>query len=465
MRDLILLGLVAGMLPVIAFRPYFGLLVYAWLAFMRPQDLTWGMARSLPLSQWVAIAMAVGLLFTMGRERLATLKTQTVLMILLWGWISLSVLNALNPALCEHTYGLYWKAILISVLTTGLVHDRQRLRIAIIVIAFCLGLLGTKYGLFGLLRGGARFYAGPGGFMSDNNSFALALNMTLPLLIGIALVEKLKVLRLAAAGMAVFSLLTIVFTFSRGGFLTLAVIAPMLIWRSKHRTAVILVLAIGFSVLFYTSSGAFKQDYVDRASSISDYEEDGSARGRLNAWQTAWSAFLDYPVFGVGPNNFQVVFRTYSPTPDRFRVQHNAYLQILSESGLPALLLFLGAIGSTLWRLQRLRGDIRFGWAETYARMLQLSMLAYLVGSLFLNTAYSELVYSLIGLSVALEVVARKEAAADASEAVTASGKAMPGAGKAPADPALPWWKQPRPAAAPAPPRSPASAPASLGGI
>jgi probable O-glycosylation ligase (exosortase A-associated) len=462
-RDLILLGLVAGMLPVIAFRPYFGLLVYSWLAFMRPQDLTWGMARSQPLSQWVAIAMAVGLLFTLGRERLATLKTQTVLMILLWGWISLSVLNALNPRLCEHTYGLYWKAILISVLMTGLIDSRQRLRIAIVVIAFCLGLLGTKFGLFGLLRGGARFYAGPGGFMSDNNSFALALNMTLPLLAGIALVDKSKILRLAAAGMAVFSLLTIFFTFSRGGFLTLAVMAPLLVWRSKHRTAVILVLAIGFSVLFYTSSGAFKQDYMERAGSISDYEADGSARGRLNAWQTAWSAFLDYPVFGVGPNNFQVVFRTYSPTPDRFRVQHNAYLQILSESGLPALLLFLAAIGSALWRLQLLRGDTRLAWAETYARMLQISLLAYLVGSLFLNTAYSELVYSLIGLSVALEVVARKEAAA--GEAVTASGRHTPGAGKTPpAEPGLPWWKQPRPTAV-STPRQPASAPASLGGL
>jgi len=449
-RDLILLGLVVGTLPVIAFRPYFGLLVYAWLAFMRPQDLTWGVARSMPLSQWVAIAMAVGLLLTFGRERLANLKVQTVLMILLWGWITLSVLNALNPGLCEHTYGLYWKAILISVLTTGLVNDRFRLRVLIIVIAFCLGLLGTKFGIFGLLRGGARFYAGPGGFMSDNNSFALALNMTLPLLVGIALVEKTKLLRLAAAAMAVFSLLTIIFTFSRGGFLTLAIMAPMLIWRSKHRAAVMLLLAIGFSVLFYTSSGAFKQDYVNRASSISDYEEDGSARGRLNAWKAAWGAFLDYPVFGVGPNNFQVVFRTYSPEPDRFRVQHNAYLQILSESGLPALLLFLAAIGATLWRLQRLRGDTRLGWAETYARMLQISMLAYLVGSLFLNTAYSELVYSLIGLSVALEVVARKEAEAEAVGRVAAPAPGKPTLpGRTAAAPgstaALPWWKQPAP--------------------
>lgn len=442
MRDLILLGLILGALPLMIFRPFFGLCAYAWLAYMRPQDMAWGITRSLPLSQWVGIALAIGLLLglCLGRERLATLKVQTVLLALLCGWIGLSVLTALSPNLSDHSFGLYWKAIFLSILITGLVSDRFRLRAFIIVVAFCLGFLGTKFGVFGLLRGGARFHEGPGGFMSDNNSFALALNMTLPLLVGIAMVEKQKLLRFTAIGMAVLSLLTIIFTFSRGGFLTLALVAPLLVWRSRHRALVMTVLAIGFAVLFYASSGSFKDDYMERATSITDYEADGSARGRLNAWEAAWGVIQDYPVLGVGPNNFQVVFRLYSPDPGRFRVAHNAYLQIASESGLPALLLFLAAIGATLWRLQRLRSYLggteraELAWAEVYARMLQISVLAYMVGSMFLNTAYSELVYTLIGLSVALEVVARKQV-----ESPVAVGEPAE-------DPDLPWWKRPQPA-------------------
>lgn len=458
MRDLILLGLIVGALPLIVFRPFFGLCAYAWLAFMRPQDMAWGITRTLPLSQWVGLALACGLLLAvcLGKERLATIKAQTVLMVLLCGWIGLSVLTALAPHLSDHSFGLYWKSIFLSVLITGLVHDRLRLRVFLIVVAFCLGFLGAKFGVFGLVRGGARFYHGPGGFMSDNNSFALVLNMTLPLLVGIAMVEKQKILRFTAIGMAVLSLLTIFFTFSRGGFLTLALVAPLLVWRSKHRLAVMAILAIGFSVLFYTSSGAFKEDYVERATSITEFEADGSARGRLNAWETAWGVIQDYPVFGVGPNNFQVVFRRYSPEPDRFRVAHNAYLQIASESGVPALLLFLAAIGVTLWRLQRLRaylvrdlGPVRtaeVAWAEVYARMLQISVLAYMVGSMFLNTAYTELIYTLIGLSVALEVVARKQAESPEKAA------AMPAQ-----DADLPWWKRPQPQLQPKPAAAPAS--------
>jgi probable O-glycosylation ligase (exosortase A-associated) len=307
------------------------------------------------------------------------------------------------------------------------------------LIAFSIGFLGAKRGLVGLVRGGIRYDDGPGGFMSDNNSFALVLNMVLPLLIGIAVVEKEKILRVIAALMAVLSTVTILFTFSRGGLLTLCAVVPPLIWRSKHRLAVSGLMAVGLAGFLFFTSDAFTQAYVERASTISDYEGDRSAIGRLNAWETSWRVFLDYPVFGVGPNNLQVVHSRYSPEPERFRVSHNAYLQILSECGLPALLLFLGVIASGWWSLGRLRKDTGEPWVETYARMLQISILAYFVGSMFLNTAYSELIYQLVGMSVSLQVIAA-------------------GAGAAASAPAAeePWWRQPLPSRAAANPSAPA---------
>lgn len=436
MRDLLVLAVIYGSLPIIVFRPFFGLLVYCWLAYMRPQDMAWGVTRELPLSQWVAVAMLVGIVLTLGRERVLTLKAQTVLLALLAGWISLSYVNALVPEMAAYTYGHYWKAVLIAVLTTGLVRDRRRFRILMMMIAFSIGFLGAKRGLVGLLRGGIRYDDGPGGFMSDNNAFALHLNMALPLLVGIALVEKEKIVKAVAWTMAGLSVLTILFTFSRGGLLTLALIVPLLIWRSRQRLLVGGVLAVGLACFFFLTSDSFTKQYTARASSISDYEEDGSAVGRLNAWETSWRVFLDYPWTGVGPNNLEVVHAHYSPDPGRFRVSHNLFLQFLSECGWPALLLFLAALGTSLWRLQRLRGETSQAWAEVYARMLQISILAYLAGSMFLNTAYSELIYELVGAAVSLEVIAQTAAAAEEAPA--------------PADASeVPWWKRPRPLASP----------------
>src|SRR6185436_5323906 len=105
------MAVVIGSLPVILFRPFWGLMVYSWLAFMRPQDMAWGASRVLPLSQGVAIALLIGLLLAVGRERLMTLKPQTVLLILLAGWITLSTLLAVVPEMAQDIYGNYWKAI------------------------------------------------------------------------------------------------------------------------------------------------------------------------------------------------------------------------------------------------------------------------------------------------------------------------------------------------------------------
>jgi len=265
-RDLIIVGIVFASLPVIAFRPFFGLLVYGWLAYMRPQDMAWGASRMLPLSQWVAIALVLGLVLSLGRERWLVLKTQTVLMILLAGWISVTVVTAVLPEVSGEMYGYYWKAIVISILTTGLVRDRQRFRILLMLIAFSIGFLGAKRGLIGLLKGGIRYNDGPGGFMSDNNAFALVLNMILPLLVAIILTEKSKLLRIGAAVIAALSTMTILFTFSRGGLLTLAVVVPALIWRSRHRLAVTGLIAAGIAgFLFFTERGRDMRDRMEPA--------------------------------------------------------------------------------------------------------------------------------------------------------------------------------------------------------
>jgi putative inorganic carbon (hco3(-)) transporter len=434
-RDLFVMAVVCGSLPVIVLRPFFGLLVYSWLAFMRPQDMAWGASRTLPLSMWVAVALAVGLALAMGRERPLTLAPQTVLLLLLAAWITLSTLLAVVPEMAQETYGNYWKAILMSVLATGLLRDRRRLRLLLLLIVFSIGFLGAKRGLYGLVRGGVRFDDGPGGFMSDNNSFALALDMILPLLVGLVIVERQKLVRIAAAAAAALCLLAVLFTFSRGGLVTLLVVAGLLIWHSQRRFLVAGLLALGLSGFLLFTSSQISEQYILRAQSIQNYEEDGSAQGRINAWKTSWRVFLDYPVTGVGPNNLAAVFLRYSPAEDRVRVAHNAYFQLLAECGLPALLLFLSALGVTWWRLQRLRTH-ETPWVSVLARMLQISVLGYCVGSLFLNTAYSELIYYLMGMSVALEVVARSESgAAEGAPAVAGAD--------------LPWWKRP-PAAAPA---------------
>src|SRR5688572_33463162 len=89
---------------------------------------------------------------------------------------------------------------------------------------------------------------------SDNNSFALMLNMMLPLLVGIATTDERKPVRTTAAVMAALCVPTIFFTFSRGGLVTLCVVSALLLWRSKHRFVVAGLMAVALiGFLAFTS--------------------------------------------------------------------------------------------------------------------------------------------------------------------------------------------------------------------
>src|SRR5262249_8185898 len=59
-RDIVVFTLFVVLLPVCLLRPWLGLMVFSWLAYNRTQDLTWGFARGLPISELVAIAFIVG---------------------------------------------------------------------------------------------------------------------------------------------------------------------------------------------------------------------------------------------------------------------------------------------------------------------------------------------------------------------------------------------------------------------
>ena len=434
MRDLAILALFYCTLPIIPFRPVLGLGVYAWLAYMRPQDLAWSI-KSMQLSLWVAIAMLVGLVLASGRERFATIRLQTLLLVAIGAWYAIACRTAVIPELAEKWLDVFLKIILIAVITTGLVINRKRFDFMMLVISFSLGLLGLKYGIFAISSGGAQFLDGPGGFMIDRNAFAVALNMAIPLLVGVALTSERKPVRLAALALVPFCMITIICTFSRGGLLTMGVVSAMLIWRTRKPVLATLVLALGVLAFSYTASDQLKEKYAERSSSITSYEDDSSAMGRIRAWGVALQMWSDHPVTGVGPRNFTQQYRRYGNT-DEVHVAHNSYLQMLAETGLPGFLLFVSLMVVAQVRLQAVRMRHKDGWAGTWAGMMQVSLTAFAAGGLLLDMALFDLFYQLVALTVSLEVAA-------AAALVKVEPEEKPAV-----DSGGPWWKQARTAAA-----------------
>ena len=59
MRDIILSLIIVGLLPACFRRPFVGLIVFSWLAYMRVQDLTWGFARTFRWSYTIALVLSL----------------------------------------------------------------------------------------------------------------------------------------------------------------------------------------------------------------------------------------------------------------------------------------------------------------------------------------------------------------------------------------------------------------------
>ena len=425
MRDLIVFAMVLLALPTCVRRPFFGLLVFSWLAYMRPQDLCWGFARTMRLSFFVAIAMVAGWwAMEQGKRAFARWDVRPVLMSLLAALVAISYSNAQVHNQYTNAYFVeYLKIIAIALFTTAQVDSPARLRAMFWVIAVSLGFFGVKNGLFGLLSGGSQILRGPGGMLEDNNDFALGMVMNVPLLWYLGIGEgKLWVRRatLVAVGLSV---VTVLLTHSRGGFLALCVTALWIAWRSGHLFRAMLVL-LGLAMLFPLLA---PESVLERLSTIGDTKE-SSANARLTAWATALQMISANPLLGVGMRNFQSRFRDYSVVPlgetGQTYVAHNSYLQIWAESGSLAFVVYVALLGSVfvtcarVYRLGRQRPDLQ--WASNHARMLEATTAGFLVGAFFLNRGHFDLVYHWLALVTSLSLVAGEALRAGPPVAATA---------------------------------------------
>ena len=418
MRDLIVSLFILGVLPTCFRRPFIGLLMFTLLAYMRLQDLTWGFARYQRWSYYVALITLIG--FALSKDpdkKLFSSDLRNWVMILLAVLVGASILASgyLQKRDFEN-YTEYIKIIGVALFTTGVVKNRDYLRVLVWVIALSFGFFGVKNGIAGILSGGALvIIQGPGGMLSDNNDFALALCMSIPMLLNLGLSERRPLLRRTMIAIVPLTVITIAATHSRGAFLSLAVTSVVLAWRSRNRVAAFALL----SLLGIAGFLAAPKSYIERLSTIQQYETEGSAKGRLDAWRVAGHMIAAHPMLGVGLEKFQDNYRRYDPNATLAqdggpgtRVTHNSYLEIWAECGTPAFGLYMLLIAWSFVDLLKLRSEARrryhSSWILSYTTMFEASLVAFVVGSFFLNRAHFDLFYHFVAIIVVFGAIARR---------------------------------------------------------
>jgi probable O-glycosylation ligase (exosortase A-associated) len=422
MRDLPLAVILLVLAAVGFTRPFLGLLGWTWVTYFSPTQFTWGWSRSIPGGEAVAIPTLVGLLFTPER-RLPPITRETLLLITLWLWFGVTTLNVLHSPLLAHHYVetlgqmlQVSKTLLMTFVALMLLIDKNKLRWWYLVTVACFIVLCVKDVTWVALTGGEFQIYGPGRSMiADNNDFALAVNICLPMIYYLAKTEASRPIRLALWASLPFAALAVVLTYSRGGLLGLLAVMLAIALQSKHKIRG-LSLILGLALLaFLVAPGK----WIERMETIrTAAQSDPSARSRFFAWKFSTLVAFDHPVLGGGFETFtgEMYDRYGMGGHEIVHGPHSIYFQMLAEHGFPGLAIFLAILISCLLTCQRIKRRCRRAdpnsWLIPYCSMVIASLCAYATSGAFLGRAYFVMFYQLVATTILLTAFARAEMAA-----------------------------------------------------
>lgn len=411
-RDFALLCALLGIAPLILRAPHIGILTWIWVTILSPQREVYGFLSGFELNFYIALLTALG--WAISREK-KTLSSNPVagLLILFGLWTCITTYLALQPSYSAVILDRTLKTIVLALCVVTLANSKGRIQSIIWVLAISLGYYAVKGGGFVLLTGGRHHVFGPVNTMiEDNNALGLALVMLLPLLNYLRITSRSRLASLAAMATMALALVAVIGTYSRGALLALAASGVAYALRSRSSFIPLLLGAIlAISLPSLVPSGWF-----DRMSTIQAYNQDSSFEGRVAAWRTSMEIVRQRPITGGGFSSTDldwVALSFHSPgSLTAGKAAHSIYFEVLGDHGFVGLILYLLLIAAawlnTSIVMATTRGDPGMDWANRLARMLQISIVGYLVGGAALSMAYYDGFLVLLGVTAALAVAVRQ---------------------------------------------------------
>ena len=402
MRDYVVLIFLAGCIYAALKKPWLGVLSLAVFSYLNPHAYAWGFVRSLPV-YYVLFLVVAFRTFTAKDKDSIPKDWRITVFILLWIYFAITSTQAYFPDIAWQRFWFITKIYLPFFFTLVLINTRFKLYCLVVTIAASIGIVAVKGGLFAILHGfSARVYGPPATQFEENNAFAVAMLICIPLLL---IWQRETCNSLFKKG--ILLAIPIIYaaslcSWSRGALITMTVLTLMLILNSKHKLLAIPLVIVGaFLVKDY-----LPQEWFGRMHTLETYQEDSSAMSRIQAWTDGWNHTLEHPFVGAGFDGWREVTQ---------RDWHSSYVEMFSEHGFIAFGLWLSLIVGTLISMTTLPKKTfqveEMEWVANYCFMLRASLICYMVGTAFLGLSYWDLLYHLIFIAVLVKKIALEELA------------------------------------------------------
>lgn len=254
-----------------------------------------------------------------------------------------------------------------------------------------------------------RSYIQGNAYLGDGNDYSLSVSIVLPMCLYLLLASKSIWLRVLWGAAMLALILAIVGTQSRGASIALAVVFLYLWWKGRQKAVGLVLIAaiIGIIVSFAP------EVYFERMGTVVNYEEEGSAMGRIMAWKVATRMAIKYPISGVGSGHFPVKLGTEFRPPEfgnqnlPWLTAHSMYFLLLGELGVPGIVFLLAMLAGNYLANSRMIDRFRQqgSGSDRVFLMLNASLIAFAVGGAFLSVAYYPHLYVLSGIWTAAYLI------------------------------------------------------------
>jgi hypothetical protein len=266
-----------------------------------------------------------------------------------------------------------------------------------------------------------------GGVSYDANDVGVFMVMMLPFAMMLLQSATSRLERLVAITGIILLAVTVVKTQSRGAFIGILVlgVALLLMPGTTISRRMFYLLAAGVTMSIAAPDGYWKSMQSILSDPKSDYNWD-AVNGRRNVAKRGLGYMYDYPVFGVGIDNFRVAEGTISEKARnlmpghgiRWVSPHNSFVQSGAEAGVPGLLLWVGLLVSNILIPLRLRRGMPANWRKGSPNQrflaaatlyIPLAQIGFAVTAFFVSFAWMEPIYMLSAIVAGLSLVVERE--------------------------------------------------------
>lgn len=237
--------------------------------------------------------------------------------------------------------------------------SRRDIKIVLGVMVFTMLMTGRSYLMEATQHSSAQYResareAGPMGIVGENGLAAFEVQLTM-VIAGLAAFEKKRLRRWGWYAIMAFNVLCIQYTYTRAGYLGLALGLLLLAFTKKRMLLVPLFI---FALAWQTVVPTAVRQRIMMTENQDTGQLDNSSATRLTLWTDALQLFAQDPVFGTGWDTYK-----YMGRHAYLRDTHNLFLKVMVEGGMIGLgftLALLAIMFRQAWRLFRRSRDVLY---------------------------------------------------------------------------------------------------------